>query len=162
MELFREFSRDSAETLAGVKFIAGHIHAIRGTEPKTDNLRMIREMMVQVTLDTFKYHIHDATEKNAIWRAVERKFKKPSEIEGLHDAARPLIAAHVAEMKDGKNEALARAMALLNSSSIDAARMAVQAATDDQRKAWWAEIRIAEGIRAEKENGLASAQHGKR
>jgi len=97
LELFKQFTRQSSEAIADVKFIDEHIKAIRGLQPTTDRLKSIRDVMVQVTLDTFKYHIDDASKKNGIRRAIERKLKRPDEIEELYRFSQPLIADYVAE-----------------------------------------------------------------
>ena len=102
LELFKQYTRQSSETIAAVKFIDEHIKAIRRVQPTSDRLKSIRDVMIQVTLDTFKYHIDDASKKNGIRRAIERKFEKPDEIEELYRFSRPLIADYVTENAHSK------------------------------------------------------------
>ena len=98
---YMHYIKTNPSIIAGYKFAADMIKAIRGIAEKHPDRKELVDYMVQVALDSLKYNIDNAHQKTPIRRAIERKFKKPDEIPGLYGKMRPLLTASLRREGDG-------------------------------------------------------------
>lgn len=85
------YIKTNPSIIAGHKFTADMIKAIRSTAKTHPNRKDLVDYMVQVALDSLKYKIANAFQKTPIRRTIERRFKKPDEIPDLYIKMRPLL-----------------------------------------------------------------------
>ena len=86
--IYKGLIQGSTTVLTEYKFAKGMIDSLREARKRDSG---IYDYLVIHTLDILKYRIPNAHEKTPIRRAIERKFRKHREVNGLYDRMEPIL-----------------------------------------------------------------------